>query len=134
MVGAVIVSHGTLADSLLDTAVCITGKIENIVSMTVTSDGGIDEIRDTIISAVDSVDSGDGVVIFTDMLGGTPTNISLTLMEEKSVEVIAGVNLPVLIKFTSLRKNKSFQEIIDELKSYSAGTIVIAGDILKKDR
>lgn len=134
MVGAVIVCHGTLAESLLNTAVTITGNIENIVSMTVASDSGVDEIRGSIISAIDLVDSGDGVVIFTDMLGGTPTNISLTLMEEKNVEVVAGVNLPLLIKFTSLRKNRNFKDVIEELKNYGSGTIVIAGDILKKEK
>ena len=133
MVGAVIVSHGSLSKSLLETALSITGNIEGVVAKSVASDSVIDEIRDSIIDAIDSVDSGDGVIIFTDMLGGTPTNISLTLMEEKTVEVIAGVNLPLFIKFTSLRKTKNFEEVIEELNHYGAGTIVIAGDILKKD-
>ncbi len=134
MVGAVIVTHGSLGESLLSTARGIAGEFENVASVSIVSSSGVDEIKKSISDAVSCVDSGDGVIIFTDMLGGTPTNISLTLIKEGKVEIIAGVNLPVFIKFTSLRKTKSFKEIIKGIKDYGASTIVIAGDVLKEDK
>lgn len=132
MVGAVIVTHGSLGESLLSTATSIAGEFEGITAISVTSGLDVEKIKEDITEAIKSVDRGDGVIIFTDMLGGTPTNISLTLIKEGAVEIVAGINLPTLIKFTSLRKNKTFSEIIAVIKEYAMSTIVIAGDMLKK--
>jgi PTS system mannose-specific IIA component len=78
------------------------------------------------------VNSGDGVIIFTDMFGGTPSNIALSMLNDGSVEVITGVNLPLLIKFFTNRSDSALGELADMLKEYGRESIVLAGDILKE--
>jgi len=134
MTNAILISHGPLAESLLDTAKLIAGTIEGVSALSVGAGMGIDDIREMLSTEIDTMDSGDGVIVFTDMLGGTPTNVALTLMSEKNIEVVAGVNLPLLMKFTTLRKKKIFGEVVTDLKSYGPGTISIAGEILKGDK
>lgn len=131
MVGGVIVTHGELAASLLAAAESITGEIYAIKTVSVNSSDASDALRDTLAERVKEVDNGSGVIIFTDMFGGTPTNIALSLFEEGRVEVITGVNLPLLIKFVSYREDKSLVELTPFLKEYGQQSIVLAGDMLK---
>ncbi|MBE9529156.1 MAG: PTS sugar transporter subunit IIA [Proteobacteria bacterium] len=132
MTGAVIITHGNLADALCKTAESITGHAEGVKVVPVDKSDNTDEIRAVLATAVDDVDSGEGVIIFTDMFGGTPSNIALSLLNDGSVEVITGVNLPLLIKFFCNRSDSSLGELADMLKEYGRESIVLAGDILKE--
>lgn len=132
MIGAVIITHGDLANVLVEVAESITGKIENIRTVCIKNTDATEGIRASLCEAVAGVETGKGVVIFTDMFGGTPTNIALSLLEEGKVEVITGVNLPVLLKFVGYRSDKSLHELTLFLKDYGQKSIVLAGDMLKE--
>ncbi len=98
MVGIVIVTHGELAHHLLETAKGIVGEARQVATLSVSANKEIAKIRSDLSDAIQNVDTGDGVLILTDMFGGTPSNISLSFLNEKEVEVVTGVNLPMLIK------------------------------------
>lgn len=132
MVGAVVITHGRLAEALIEAAVAITGKIEKVRTVSVASTDSTEGIRGLVSSAVKDADSGKGVVVFTDMFGGTPTNIALSLMNSGKVEVITGVNLPMLIKFVGHRSDKDLHELAAVLKDYGQKSIVLAGEMLKE--
>ncbi|MBI5827813.1 MAG: PTS sugar transporter subunit IIA [Deltaproteobacteria bacterium] len=134
MTGAVIATHGKLAESLFAAAESITGRMENVRTVSITNADKSDRIRGEISAAIKEVDSGKGVVVFTDMFGGTPTNIALSLMEEGRVEVITGVNLPLLIKFAGHRSERPLNELVLLLKEYGRESIVIAGHMLKEKK
>lgn len=131
MIGAVIVTHGKLAEALVEAAEAITGSVEGIRALTLSRSDTTDGIRDVLRTAVSDVDNGKGVLVFTDMFGGTPTNIALSAFEEGRVEVITGVNLPMVLKYVSHRSDKGLGELSELLKEYGRKSIVLAGDMLK---
>lgn len=131
MVGAVIITHGKVAEALVEAAEAITGKIENVRTVSVANSDSTDGIRGVVSGAIKETDSGKGVVVFTDMFGGTPTNIALSLMGAGKVEVITGVNLPMLIKFVGHRADKELHELAVTLRDYGQKSIVLAGEMLK---
>jgi len=106
MIGLVLVTHGRLAEEFLHAVVHVVGPQEKFATICIGADDDMEVRRDDIVNAVNSVEEGDGVIILTDMFGGTPSNMAISVMEEGRVEVIAGVNLPMLIKLTSIRQNK----------------------------
>lgn len=134
MIGAVIVTHGHFADCLLEVAESIAGKIDYIKAVPVMSSDTTEHIREILSKAIRQIDTGDGVLIFTDMFGGTPTNIALSLMEEGRVDIITGVNLPIVLKFVGHRKDKTLPELAVFLKDYGHSSIVLAGDMLKEKK
>lgn len=134
MVGGIIITHGNLGATLLEVAESITGKMENVRTFSVNSSDTTEAIRASLSSAIKEVNTGKGVIIFTDMFGGTPTNIALSLMEEGKVEIITGVNLPVLIKFNGYRAERGLEELSFSLKDYGQKSIVLAGDMLKEKK
>lgn len=131
MVGAVVVTHGKLAEALVEAAEAITGKMDKVKTVTVASADSTDGIRGVVSAAVKEADSGKGVVVFTDLFGGTPTNIALSLMNAGKVEVITGVNLPMIIKFVGHRSDKPLHELAAMLREYGQKSIVLAGEMLK---
>ncbi len=131
MVGAIVITHGSLASSLMEVAESITGKIEKVKTVSVMSSDTTESIRSALSGSIKDVNSGSGVIIFTDMFGGTPTNVALSLLEDGKVDVITGVNLPMLIKFIGNRTEKSLSEVALLLKEYGQKSIVLAGDMLK---
>ncbi|EJF91129.1 PTS sugar transporter subunit IIA [Bartonella tamiae] len=104
MIGLVLVTHGRLAEEFLHAVVHVVGPQKKFVTVCIGPDDDIDQRRDDILAAVESADDGQGVIILTDMFGGTPSNMAISVMREGVVEVIAGVNLPMLIKLTSVRQ------------------------------
>ena len=111
MVGILIVTHGKLAQELVETTRIIVGKnVENIVPITVDWNDDMSDIQKTISSAISKVDQGNGVLILTDMFGGTPSNISLSFLSDK-VEIITGVNLPMLIKIVNVGDRYTLKEL-----------------------
>lgn len=130
MVGILIVTHGRLAQELVETTRIIVGKnVENIVPITVDWNDDMSDIQKTISSAISKVDQGNGVLILTDMFGGTPSNISLSFLSEK-VEIITGVNLPMLIKIVNVGDRYSLKELGQMIHEQGKKSIYLASEIL----
>ena len=130
MVGILIVTHGKLAQELVETTRIIVGKnVENIVPITVDWNDDMSDIQKTISSAISKVDQGNGVLILTDMFGGTPSNISLSFLSEK-VEIITGVNLPMLIKIVNVGDRYSLKELAQMIHEQGKKSIYLASEIL----
>lgn len=131
MIGGVIITHGELSKALLASAESIAGEALSIKTITVSGNEGADEIREALSRAVKEVDDGEGVLIFTDMFGGTPSNIALSFLKEGELEVVTGVNLPLIIKFMGSRADSSFVELLESLSEYGQKSIVLASKMLK---
>ena len=112
MIGVIIIGHSNISKEFLVALEHIVGKQENMVAISILPDDDIKNKRKEIIEAVKNVDKGKGVVILTDMFGGTPSNLAISIMEDEKIEVVAGVNLPMLIKISSLRGECSLKELI----------------------
>lgn len=131
MIGAVIVTHGALARELLDAAERIVGRTEAIRAVSMDWDDDVADAREEIGEAIEDVDRGRGVLIFTDMFGGTPTNVSLAFLEQDRVEIITGVNLPMIIKLTSLQNAEgSLLKVAQELRERGQNSVYVASEIL----
>jgi PTS system mannose-specific IIA component len=132
MVGGVIVSHGHLGEEMIHTAEMIVGKINNITSVSIDLTTDVESSRDQIKRAIQTVNNGSGVVILTDMFGGTPSNISLSFLDESNVEVITGVNLAMLIQFSMSDHEEPFRELVQILKQRGKENIHIASEFLRQ--
>lgn len=131
MIGAVIVTHGALARELLDAAERIVGRTEAIRAVSMDWDDDVADAREEIGEAIQDVDRGRGVLIFTDMFGGTPTNVSLAFLEQDRVEIITGVNLPMIIKLTSVQNAEgSLLKVAQELRERGQNSVYVASEIL----
>jgi PTS system mannose-specific IIA component len=106
MIGMVLVTHGRLAAEFVAALVHVVGAQQNIEAICIDPDDDMERRRQDIRDAIARVEAGSGVVILTDMFGGTPSNLAISFMERSKVEVIAGINLPMLIKLASLRKTE----------------------------
>jgi PTS system mannose-specific IIA component len=131
MIGLLLVAHAGLARELLTAAEMIVGKIDRAEAIGISPDDQMEKIRDSIAGAIDVV-GPDEVIIMTDMFGGTPSNIGLSFLEENRVEVLTGVNLPMVIKFFSERNTFGVVELAERLKKCGCESISVAGDYLKK--
>lgn len=132
MTGVVVISHGRLGSELLQTAEIIVGKIENSVAVDIDPKMGMDEIHKAVEGAIRTVDLGKGVILMIDMFGGTPSNIGLSFLGTHQVEVVTGVNLPMILKFPVARTSMSLPELTRYLQEYGQRNITIPGDMLKK--
>ena len=129
MVGILVVAHGNLASSLIETAELIVGHVEGVKACSFCQGSDVEKLRKMLKTSIKEVNTGDGVIILTDMFGGTPSNISLSFLEEQ-VEVITGVNLPMLIGAITKRENRSIKEMAQLLKESGKRNIYIASEIL----
>ena len=132
MIGGLIVSHGLLGEEFIRTAEMIVGRIPNMAAVSIDVTTDVETSREQIRQGIESVNNGSGVIIFTDMFGGTPSNISLSFLEEADVEVITGVNLAMLVQFSDLPKEASFQNTVKLLKQRGQENIRIASEFLKQ--
>jgi PTS system mannose-specific IIA component len=133
MIGLVLVSHGALGQVLLKTATEIVGPIEIAAALTIERHQACEEIQSRLVETVVQMDQGEGVLILADMFGGTACNISLRIVESHSVEVVTGMNLPMLLKFSTERKQNSDLTALSQLlKYYGQRNIMVAGDVLKE--
>ncbi|MBB5518044.1 PTS sugar transporter subunit IIA [Amphiplicatus metriothermophilus] len=112
MIGIVVVTHGRLAEEFLAAAEHVVGPQERARAISIGPDDDMEKRRTDILAAAQEVDDGDGVIIFTDMFGGTPSNLAISVMEKANAEVIAGVNLPMLIKIASIRADKDLADAV----------------------
>lgn len=131
MIGIVVVAHFNLAKQMVAATELIVGEQGQFESVDIFPDEDVDKIKKRLTDAVSSVETGDGVLIMTDMFGGTPSNISLSLLNEGKVEVIAGVNLPMLIKLVIYREGRPLDELANFIAQYGQNNIYLATDILK---
>ncbi|HWP35275.1 MAG TPA: PTS fructose transporter subunit IIA [Thermodesulfobacteriota bacterium] len=132
MVGVVVVAHGRLADEYLAVTEMIVGRLPQLAAVATRAEDSNEVLRERLVAAVREVDSGDGVLILTDMFGGTPCNISLSLLDGERVEVLSGVNLPMLIALSTHREGKRLGELAEFLKGYGQRNINLASEILRR--
>lgn len=133
MIGMVLVTHGELAEEFVSALEHVVGAQEQIASVCIGPDDDMEKRRADIVAKVGEVDSGDGVVLLTDMFGGTPSNLAISIMEQANVEVIAGVNLPLLIKLASVRHSQSLADAVDAAADAGRKYINIASRLLGDD-
>ena len=132
MVGVIIVTHGQVGLEMLRTAQEIVGRIERAEAVTIEAAEKIERARTKIEAAIKRVSTGVGVLILTDMFGGTPSNLGLSFLDKGALEVVTGVNLPMLIKLPSLREGTSLRELADRLSKYGQKNILVASEFLAK--
>jgi len=129
-VGGVIVSHGQLANELLAAAEAVVGDLSNIVAVSIGWHDDVEMAQNEIARAIKSVSRGRGVLLLTDMFGGTPTNISAMFLKEGEVEIVTGVNLPMVIKLATETRPVGLMELAAEVEEQGKGAITRAGELL----
>jgi len=133
MIGLVLVTHGALASQFVAAMEHVVGPQRQVEAISIGPDDDMERRRKDILSAVASVDSGDGVILLTDMFGGTPSNLAISTMDKAKVEVIAGVNLPMLIKLASVRDTSNLRQAVDQAQESGRKYISIASRVLAGD-
>jgi PTS system mannose-specific IIA component len=135
MIGIVIVTHSRLGQALIEAAEFIVGTSpEAVAAVSIDLNQNVDRLRQKIADGLRQVRTGDGVLILTDMFGGTPSNLSYSFLEEGRVEVISGVNLPILIKALNSRGKLPLPQLAAELEIYGKKSISLASGILKGNK
>ncbi len=134
MIGMVLVTHGHLADELIAALEHIVGPQAKIASVCIGPDDDMEKRREDILDKVGSVDEGAGVVLLTDMFGGTPSNLAISIMDKAKVEVIAGVNLPMLIKLASVRGDHELSEAVGLAQEAGRKYINVASALLEDNK
>ncbi len=134
MIGLVLVTHGRLAREFVQAVEDIVGPQKAVAEICIGPDDDMEQRRNDIIDGVKRVNEGDGVVLLTDMFGGTPSNLAISVLEEGHVEVIAGLNLPMLIKLVSLRETESLQVAVTEAQAAGRKYINVASQLLAEDK
>jgi PTS system mannose-specific IIA component len=131
MIGGIIVSHGKLAEELLNALTIILGETVNIEAISIGWYDDVESSKKKINESLKKVDQKNGVLIFTDMFGGTPSNLSFSFLKDNQVEIITGVNLPMLIKFASLQRSNSLQEVAKKVVEQGKKNIHLASALLR---
>ncbi len=132
-IGVVIVTHYRLGDEFLQALRLIVPDAPEFRAVSIDPTQSVDEMRSQISAALDAADQGDGVLVLTDMFGGTPSNISLSFLDEHQVEVVTGLNLPMLIKLATLRETKSLEDLAAFIKEYGQRNISVASELLPEE-
>lgn len=133
MVGILVITHRRLAEEFIATAELIVGKIENCVGLSLDPNLPVDDLRQQINQAMNNVNDGDGVIVLTDMFGGTPANLSLSFLNKGGIEVVTGVNLPMLLKLAQSREGHKVDELARIIKDYGRRSISLASEILDQE-
>ena len=130
MIGIVLITHGQLAHEFLLAVEHVVGPQEHIATIAIGPDDDVEKRRQDILDAVAAVNRGEGVIILTDMFGGTPSNLAISVMQAGNVEVIAGVNLPMLIKLASIRENAALADAVSAAQESGRKYINVASALL----
>ena len=130
MIGMILVTHGRLAEEFIAATEHVVGAQENIRAVCIGPDDDMEIRRQEIMDAVTAVENGDGVVLLTDMFGGTPSNLAISLLQKDQVEVIAGINLPMLIKLASVRADMTLAEAVEAAREAGVKYINVASAVL----
>ena len=130
MIGILLVTHGNLAKEMKSAMEHVVGPQEQLDIVCIEANDDVEQCRIDILEKVKNLNSGDGVCIATDMFGGTPSNLALSMMDRANVEILAGINLPMLIKIASLRKEKNMKETVEGAQDAGKKYINIASQLL----
>ena len=130
MIGLVLVTHGRLAIELVSALEHVVGPQENVATVCIGPDDDMEQRRSEIVTKAAEVEAGTGVIVLTDMFGGTPSNLAISIMDKGNIEVIAGVNLPMLIKLGSIRADTTLPEAAREAQDTGRKYINIASQLL----
>ncbi|HZL60495.1 MAG TPA: PTS sugar transporter subunit IIA [Stellaceae bacterium] len=130
MIGMVLVTHGRLAAEFISALEHVVGPQRNIAAVCIGPDDDMEKRRQDILRSVEEVNTGGGVVLLTDMFGGTPSNLAISVMDKAKIEVIAGVNLPMLIKLASLRQTESLADAVRGAQEAGRKYINVASQLL----
>jgi mannose PTS system EIIA component len=130
-IGGVIVSHGQVANELLAAAETVVGDLSHITAVSIGWHDDVELAKSEISRAIKKVSSGSGVLVLTDMFGGTPTNISAMFIKENEVEIVTGVNLPMVIKLASNQSDKTLTELAIEVEEQGKQSIYRTGALLE---
>ena len=130
MIGMVLVTHGALANEFKSALEHVVGPQDFVETIAIGPDDDMEERRNDILRGVDAADQGRGVVILTDMFGGTPSNLAISVMQNRQVEVIAGVNLPMLVKLGRVRGDMAIREAVNLAQEAGRKYITVANSIL----
>jgi PTS system mannose-specific IIA component len=132
MIGVLITTHGNLGSEFLKVAEMIRGPLKDVMHISVDQTKGVEDLKKDINAAIKKLDQGQGVLILTDLFGGTPSNLSLSLLKEGKVEVVTGVNLPMLLKLSDTREKMNLHDFANYIKEYGKKNIYLASEILNK--
>jgi PTS system mannose-specific IIA component len=134
VIGVVVVTHGQLATELVNAAEMIVGDLPQFAAVSIGWHDEVNDAREDIVQAIERVRGDGGVLLLTDMFGGTPSNLGLTFLEADRVEVITGVNLPMLIKLASLQSAQDLLAVAREMAEHGRTAIRVASDLLRGDK
>jgi mannose PTS system EIIA component len=130
MIGMVLVTHGALAHEFKSALEHVVGPQDHLETIAIGPEDDMDQRREDIVRAVDAADQGQGVVILTDMFGGTPSNLAISIMQQREVEVIAGVNLPMLVKLARIRADVDIKKAVAAAAEAGRKYINVASETL----
>ena len=134
MIGVIVVAHFNLAREMVAATELIVGKQQQFTYVDIFPDEDVEKTKGRVVAALKNVNSGKGAIILTDMFGGTPSNISLSFLEAGKVEVVTGVNLPMLIKLVTYRRDKVLAELAEFISNYGKKNIYVATDVLRNKK
>ena len=132
MIGVLIITHGDLGTELIKAAMLIRGSLDGVHAVSVNATKGVNNLKKEITAAIKKVDSGHGVLVLTDLFGGTPSNIALSFLKKGKVEVVTGVNLPMILKISEIREENDLGEFADFIRNYGKKNIYLASEILNR--
>lgn len=136
-IGVLVVTHGRLADELVAAAGVIVGKVRHIHALSIGWNDDVDLAREVVRKEIAAIDEGRGVLVLTDMFGGTPTNLSLSFLAEGAVEIVTGVNLPMVVKTANLAREMStgltLRQLAERVATKGREAVVVAGDMLEPE-
>ena len=133
MIGLILVTHGRLADQFVEAMEHVVGPQAAVVTVCIGPSDDMEQRREDIAKAIETVDSGSGVIILTDLFGGTPSNLAISLLDTGRVEVIAGINLPMLIRLAGARKKMGVVEAVEAAQHAGRNYITVASELLGEE-
>ena len=134
MIGVVVVTHGQLANELVNAAEMIVGDLPQFAAVSIGWHDEVNDAREEIAQAIDRVRGDAGVLLLIDMFGGTPSNLGMTFLQKDRLEVITGVNLPMLIKLASLRTSQDLLAVARAMRDHGRSAIWVASDLLRGEK
>jgi PTS system mannose-specific IIA component len=130
MIGLVIVTHGHLAEEFYKVMEHVVGPQKNVATVCIAPNDNMEERREDILKAIDKVETGSGVIVLTDMFGGTPSNLAISITSSRKIEVLAGVNVPMLVKIASARDKMGIAEAVEAAREAGRKYINVASQLL----
>ena len=134
MIGVVVITHGQLATELVNSAEMIVGDLPHFTAVSIGWHDDVNDAREDIAQAIERVRGDGGVLLLTDMFGGTPSNLGMTFLEKDRVEVITGVNLPMLIKLAGKTRSSDLLAVAQEMREHGRNAIWVASDFLRAEK